>query len=72
MERERAYNLNLGVEKPFSNEPFLKDSIFPTSHSLILNEFCQSLDAIHNLSPLTHGGKLVFKSMGGYNRLRIS
>ena len=22
--RERAYNLSLGVEKPFSNEPFLR------------------------------------------------
>ena len=44
--RERAYNLSLGVEKPFSSEPFLKASSFPTNCSLVLVEFFQSLDVI--------------------------
>ena len=42
--RERAKNLSLGVEKPFSSEPYLKASRFPTNFSLVLAEFGQSLD----------------------------
>ena len=45
-ERERAYNLSLGVEKPFPSEPFLKASIFPMNCSLLLDEFGHILDAI--------------------------
>ena len=37
--RERAYNLRLRVEKPFSSEPCLKASIFPINFSLVLAEF---------------------------------
>ena len=37
--RERAYNLSLGVEKPFSSEHCLKASRFPTNCSLVLVEF---------------------------------
>ena len=37
--RERAYNLSIGVEKPFSSEPCLKASIFPINFSLVLAEF---------------------------------
>ena len=44
--RERAYNLTLVVEKPFSSETFLKASILSTNCSLVLAEFGQSLDAI--------------------------
>ena len=44
--RERAYNLSLGVEKPFSSEPFLKASILSTNLSLVLVDFGQSLNAI--------------------------
>ena len=44
--RDRAYNLSLGVEKPFSSEPFLKSSSLPTNFSLVLDEFGESLDAI--------------------------
>ena len=43
---KRAYNLILGVEEPFSSEPFLKASSFPINCSLVLVEFGQSLDAI--------------------------
>ena len=44
--RERAYNLSLGVEKPFSSEPFLKAPRFPTNFSLVLAEFGEILGAI--------------------------
>ena len=44
--RERAYNLSLGVEKPFSSEPYLKASSFPINCSLVSAKFGQSLDAI--------------------------
>ena len=43
---EITYNLILGVEKPFSSEPCLKASNFPTNCSLVLVEFFQSLDVI--------------------------
>ena len=43
---EKEYNVSLGVEKPFSSEPCLKASSFPTNCSLVLDEFDKSLDAI--------------------------
>ena len=37
--RERAYNLRIGVEKPFLSEPCLTASSLPTNCSLVLAKF---------------------------------
>ena len=56
--RDRSYNLILVVEKLFSSEPCLKVPRFPTSCSLVLVKFGQSLDAITYYSSLYPWGMI--------------
>ena len=64
--RERAYNLSLGVEKPFSSDIFLKSSRFPIISSLIWLNLARVYLQSHNLPPLLPmEGEPIFKAIGG-------